>query len=126
MEEEKTNQAIQNLAKVLEAYTNKSALGQALIDYDIWRRKDVQKSVTTHLLFFLTQIEQRSGKYDIKDIRRISELILNESGIEKYGDIIIVNGQEQKVIERKIGPKYTIDLKTQHKEGFVWTSKTVF
>ena len=92
------------------------ALNEAEKKYDSWRGAlPAETSLLNHHLTFLQFIEETSGNFTIKEDWKVVQEVLKGTGILDVGSIFKKgnrqgNEKEWKVIWRKIGPRYAIEM----------------
>jgi hypothetical protein len=111
---------IAELEHTLRQQTNKSAVDQALLDYQKWEEHlETPTSDLNHRLYFLKAVEQRSGDSTLKNHREVIETIIKEEDIPSLGTVKYIDGETFFLLNRKIDNKYDIELEFRDKNGLI-------
>lgn len=100
---------------ILRSHVNKSAVDQAVKDYQTWASnlKEDKKEIV-HLLYLLKATETRSGDKTLKNDRRISEIILSKAEIPNLDRRRTEEQSYLTLLQKQIGSKYQIDMEFQN------------
>jgi hypothetical protein len=97
---------------------NKSAINQAMLDYQQWAsKKPTIRSSLSHCLFFLEQVEIRSGNNRLKENKEISEFIIALPEVKEKIEEIKEERNDLSLIWKSIGSHYEIKLEFRDKDG---------
>jgi hypothetical protein len=111
-------ESLKNLETVLRKHVSKSAIEQALKDYQTWARnlKEDKKEIV-HLLYFLKTTEDRSGDKTLKNNRGISEIILRKAEIPNLDRRKLEEKDYIKLVRKEINSKYQINMEFENQRG---------
>jgi hypothetical protein len=109
---------IEDLKEILKKEVNKSAIDQAIEDYQRWATnlKEDKKEIT-HLLYLLKAAEQRSGNSSLKHNKRISEIILKKADIPNLDRRQSQEEYSLTLLQKGINKKYQIEMEFQTPKG---------
>lgn len=103
--------AIKDLESVLRLHSNKSAVDQALIDYQAWASNiTAPKPIATRLLYLLRCAEQRSGNLKLKDHKGVSTLIVYYFNALACNITQRIKKERLSLIWYGIGKRYQLEL----------------
>ena len=113
-----TPESIKDLETILRKHVNKSAIEQALKDYQTWASnlKEDKKEIV-HLLYFLKTTEDRSGDKTLKNNRGISEIILRKAEIPNLDRRKLEEKDYIKLVRKEINSKYQINMEFENQRG---------
>jgi hypothetical protein len=95
----------------------------AKVNYQNWNGSlPAQTSTINHRLYFLELLEQAAENTNLKDNEELVASILDDSGIRQVGDLfdrVDQYGEKKtwKVIWRKIGTRYGIEMGLKSEDG---------
>jgi len=111
-------EGVKSLETVLRKHVNKSAVDQAIEDYKKWAGKlKEDKEEVVHLLYLLKAAEQRSGNPELKNNRRISEIILEKAEIPNLDRRHSEEKSYLTLLQKEIGKKYHIEMEFEDPKG---------